>query len=27
LDDDGKAVDYITYVIELLFFGIGILVL
>ena len=27
LDDDGKAVDYITYVIELIFFGIGILVL
>ena len=25
--DDGKAVDYITYVIELIFFGIGILVL
>ena len=25
LDDDGKAVDYITYVIELIFFGIGIL--
>lgn len=27
LDDDGKAVDYITYVIELVFFSIGILVL
>ena len=27
LDDDGKAVDYITYGIELVFFGIGILVL
>lgn len=27
LDDDGKAVDYITYVIELIFFAIGILVL
>ena len=27
LDDDGKAVDYITYVVELIFFAIGILVL
>lgn len=27
LDDDGKVVDYITYVIELVFFSIGILVL
>lgn len=27
LDDDGKAADYITYVIELIFFAIGILVL
>lgn len=27
LDDDGKAVDYITYVIELIFFTVGILVL
>lgn len=27
LDDDGKAVDYITYVVELIFFAVGILVL
>lgn len=27
LDDDGKAVDYITYVIELIFFGVSMLVL
>lgn len=27
LDDEGKAVDYITYAIELVFFGIGILIL
>ena len=27
LSDDGKVVDYITYVIELIFFGIGILIL
>lgn len=27
LDDDGKVFDYITYVIELMFFGIGILIL
>ena len=27
LDDDGKAVDYITYVVEFIFFSVGILVL
>jgi hypothetical protein len=27
LDDDGKAVDYIAYVVELIFFAVGILVL
>lgn len=27
LNDDGKAVDYITYVVELIFFAVGILVL
>ena len=27
LDDDGKAVDYITYVVELIFFAVGIWVL
>ena len=27
LDDDGKAADYITYGIELAFFGVGIMVL